>query len=191
MKLPEAPFLRRIDCYAGSAMMHTTLWRKRAATSAIICCTWALSACNGQRRSSIVLYDQQWSRTTAIENLKCAPEVRDDCRKEAIADVVSFTSDLSSAFRSSPECKDIRFVVDTADASPSQQANADLSRLGGAAHWRLRVDYHPRLTAQSFRLDLVAGGFKDWSKIGGESTATRMADFACGMSRSNGVVDYW
>jgi hypothetical protein len=172
-------------------MMRTTLWGKRAATSAIICCTLALSACNARRRSSIVLYDQQWSRTAGIENLKCAPEVRDDCRKEAIADVMSFTSDLSSAFQSSPVCKDIRFVVDTADTSPSQQADADLSRLREAPHWRLRVDYHPRLTAQSFRLDLVGGGFRDWSKIGGESTATRMAGFACEMSRSNGVVDYW
>jgi hypothetical protein len=170
-------------------MTHTTLWRKRAATSAIICCTLALSACNARRRSSIVLYDQQWSRTAAIENLKCAPEVRDDCRKEAIADVVSFTSDLASAFQSSPECKDIRFVVDSADTPPSQQAN--LSRLREAPHWRLRVDYHPRLTAQSFRLDLVGGGFKDWSKIGGESTATRMAGFSCEMSKKNGVVDYW
>jgi hypothetical protein len=172
-------------------MMHTTLWRKRAGTSAIICCTLALSACNDRRRSSIVLYDQQWSRTAAIENLKCAPEVSDDCRKEAIADVASFTSDLSRAFQSSPECKDIRFAVDSADASPSQKANADLSRLREAAHWRLRVDYHPRLTAQSFRLDLVGGGFRDRSKIGGESTATRIAGFACEMSRKNGVVDYW
>ena len=70
----------------------------------------------------------------------------------------------------------------------------DPSRLRKAAHWRLRVDYHPRLTAidpQSFRFDLVGGGFKDWSRIGGDSTAIDMAGFACDMSRSNGVVDYW
>lgn len=190
-KLPIIPFSRLFDCYAGNAMMRTTLWLKRAATSAIICCTCALSACNARRWSRIVLYDQLWSRAAAIENLKCAAEVRDDCRKEAVADVVSFTSNLSSAFQSSPECKDTQFVVVPADTSPSLQANADLSRLRVAPHWRLHVDYHPRLTAQSFRLDLVGGGFIDRSNIAGESTATRMAGFACEISRSNGDLRHW
>jgi len=171
--------------------MRTPLWRKRAATSAMICCALAVSACNDRRRSSVVLYDQQWSRTAGIANLKCAPEGRDDCRKESISDVVGFSFDLSSAFQSSPECKGIQFVVDTGDASPTQQLSSELARLREAPHWRLRVDYHPRLTVQSFRLDLVGGGFKDWSKIGGESTAMRMASFACEMSKRNGVVDYW
>jgi hypothetical protein len=161
-----------------------------ACVVSIACCTLVVSSCNA-RRSKVVLYDQQWSRTTGIANLKCAPEVRDDCRKEALSDEVSFSENLLSAFETAPTCKDIEFVVDTGVASPSQETVAHLLSLRKAPHWRLRVDLHPRLMAQPFSLDLVGGGFKDWSKIGGESSATDMARFACEMSKSNGVVDYW
>src|SRR5260370_12521471 len=117
------------------------------------------------RRSNVVVYDDQWSRAAGIANLNCAPTIREACQAEAIADEVSFSKALLSAFQISPKCKGTEFIVDSAVGSDPQ----DMVRK--TPHWRLRVDYHPRLIAQPFSLDLTGGGIKDFSRLGGESTA--------------------
>lgn len=110
-------------------MMRAPLWQKIAATSVMICSALAVSACNDRRSSHIILYDQEWSRSAGIANLKCAPEVRDSCRKEAISGEISFASDLASSFKSSPNCKGIEFLVDPGSTSPSQQMTVDYGKV--------------------------------------------------------------
>ena len=170
--------------------MKTRVTVLAACVLAIACCAMVVSS-RYARRSKVVVYDREWSRTAGVANLICAPTVRDACREEALSDEVSFSKTLLSAFETAPTCKDIEFVVDTGAVISSQDADAHLLSLRKAPHWRLRVDFHPRLMAQPFSLDLVGGGLKDYSRIGGESSATDMASFACKMSKSNGVVDYW
>ena len=187
---PKRCIAGRLSCYAESAMKSTCAWRTKASVLAVLSCTMFIASCSS-RRSNVVIYDQPWSRITGVKNFTCAPSVRDACLREALSDEGSFSKALSIAFETSPECKDIEFVVDAGVASLPQNSDAHLIRLGKSPRWRLQVDYYPRLMAQPFRLDLVGGGFKDYSRIGGESTATDMASFVCRVSNSNGVVDYW
>ena len=158
---------------------------------AIACCAIMVSACNTPRSSTVVIYDQEWSRAAGIANLVCAPPMREACREEALSDEVGFSKTLVSAFDTTPACRGIQFVVDTGVSGSSQDKAGHVLNLRKGPHWRLRVDYHPRLSAHSFKLDLVSIGSKDYSRVGGEGTTITIASFACEMSKKNGVVDYW
>jgi hypothetical protein len=96
------------------------------------------------------------------------------------------------AFQISPECKGTEFIVDSTVSSDPQDIRNHFLQVRKAPHWRLRVDYGPRLIAQPFSLDLT-GGSKDFSRLGGggESTAKDMMTFACEMSKGTGVLNYW
>jgi hypothetical protein len=184
----------QIDCYADPVMKSVPSQRRSAVLFAarmltIACCTMMVSC--SSRRSNVVVYDEQWSRAAGIANLNCAPTIREACQTEAIADEVSFSKALLSAFQISPKCKGTEFIVDSAVGSDPQDIKDHFLLVRKAPHWRLRVDYHPRLIAQPFSLDLTGGGSKDFSRLDGESTAKDMMTFACEMSKSNGVVDYW
>jgi hypothetical protein len=188
-----APFFVQIDCYADRVMKSVPSQRRSAVLFTahmltIACCTMMVSCTSV--RPNVVVYDEQWSRAAGIANLNCAPTIREPCQTEAIADVVSFSKALSSAFQISPECKGVEFIVDSAVGSDPQGLKDHLLLVRKATYWRLRVDYRPRLIAQPFSLDLIGGGGKP-SRSGGESSAKDMMTFACKMSKSNGVVDYW
>lgn len=155
---------------------------------AMITCV-IVSSCKSRRLSRVVIYDQEWSRAAAIANLVCDPTTRDACRREAQSDEITFSQNLAATFQTSQECKDIRFAMD--ESNSSQEKDGHLLDMLRAPHWRLRVNYHPRLSAQSFTLDLVHVRFRDSSKWGGEGEAVEIANFVCEMSRKNGVVDYW
>src|SRR5260370_25921030 len=118
------------------------------------------------RRSNVVVYDEQWSRAAGIANLNCAPTIREACQAEALADEVSFSKALLSTFQISPKCKGTEFIVDSAVGSDPQDIKDHFLLVRKAPHWRLRVDYHPRLIAQPFSLDLTGGGIKDFSRLG-------------------------
>ena len=55
-------------------------------------------------------------------NLDCASTISEACHTEAIADEVSFSKALLSAFQISPKCKGTEFIVDSAVGSDPQDA---------------------------------------------------------------------
>lgn len=138
-----------------------------------------LAACSTKSRHRIIIYDQSWSSAAGVKNLWCAAEYKAACERQAREAELDFSKRLSTAFRTSPECATVQFLV-----SPENKNSKDLEdRL---AYWRLQVDFRPGLTQQPFSLGLG----RDKPLIGGDD-AEHEADFICEAAKNNGVVAIW
>jgi len=159
---------------------------------AYVCCLTGcmLFLCSCRRQwSNYIVYDQQWSSASGPRNLTCSTDLQLNCAREARDGEANFLKELSDSFKTVSECRGIQFIVDPGLNDTSPETKALLIAAQKRGFWRLRVDYHPRLPFQSFRLDTVGN---HWNRPGGgEGDATHIASFTCEMSHKNGVIDVW
>src|SRR5258708_38326648 len=60
-----------------------------------------LAACSTESRHRTIVYDQQWSSAAGVKNLRCVPELRASCERQARETEATFSKTLSTAFRTS------------------------------------------------------------------------------------------
>jgi hypothetical protein len=151
------------------------------------CLTGAIYYLSGSHLiSSVIVYDQAWSRLAGIEGMGCSQELREDCRKEAISDEATFANQLSAAFASAPECKGFEFHIDSQDGKASSDERLAQAKRG--IYWRLRADFRPRLPHQYVYFATQPRDRGGSGEIQGD--AAYVINRVCYMVRRNGI-DYW
>ena len=144
-----------------------------------------MTGCTGSRHR-IVVYDQAWSSAAAVRNLHCAPEVSTSCEQESRETEAKFSKSLPAAFKAAPECATVQFLVLSESEPNAREIEDSLTKDTSGKYWRLRVDFHPRLSRQPFSL----GQGKDNGLVGGED-AEHNAAFICDAAKNNWVSDIW
>src|SRR6266576_4808302 len=119
--------LRRTDKSAKGAMSLLVL-----PTLTTIALT--LTACSSESRHRIIIYDQSWSSAAGVKNLWCVPELRASCEREARETEVDFSKRLSTAFRTSPECATVQFLVSLGSDKGSKELEDKLARNAGSEY---------------------------------------------------------
>jgi hypothetical protein len=143
------------------------------------------AGCTGSRHR-IVVYDQTWSSAAAVRNLHCAPEVSASCEQESKETEAEFSKRLPAAFQATPECATVQFLVLSESEPNAREIEDSLTKNAGGKYWRLRVDFHPRLSRQPFSL----GQGMESGLVGGEDAEHDTA-FICKAVKNNGVLDIW
>lgn len=144
-----------------------------------------LAACSTASRHRTVVYDEQWSSAAGVKNLRCALEIRESCALRARETEAAFATTLSVAFRTSPDCSTVQFIIASGNDKISEYLEQRLAS-NSNQYWRLRIDFHPGLTRQPFLL----GRGKDRPLIGGND-AEHNAAYICQAVKNNGVMAYW
>ena len=139
----------------------------------------SLLGCSTESRRRTVVYDEAWSSTAAVRNLVCSPEVKIACQREAVEQELSLARSLPLAFQSSPKCRTVELLISTADA-PIVNPTA----------WWLRVDFHPRLSAQPYQLGIGAERPLVGGSVGRVAVENDASDL-CETVKHNGVTWYW
>ena len=145
-----------------------------------------LAACSSESRHRTIVYDQQWSSAAGVKNLSCVPELRASCERQARETEAAFSKILSTAFRTSPECATVQFLISTGNDKNSEELEHSLASNAGSRYWRLRVDFRPGLTKEPFLL----GPGKDNPRIEGDD-AEHSAAYICKAAKNNGVTAIW
>lgn len=143
----------------------------------MICAIAVLSSggCSTESRQRTIVYDEGWSRAAAFKNLVCSPDAQASCEREAQDGERGFAESLSVAFHASPKCRTVQFL--------KLAAGVPIVR---SDYWRLRVDFHPRLTTQPFELGLGT----ERPRIGGDDVEHNVA-YICEAVKNNGVTAIW
>jgi uncharacterized lipoprotein YajG len=163
--------------------------RKKTVLCSLLACTitiLALAGCSTESRSRTIIYDEAWSNAAAVRNLSCVPEMQTSCEREAREGERNFSDKLPAAFQVAPECRTVQFLILAADASNAKDLENRLEKNVGSKYWRLRVDFHPRLSTQTF--DLALG--TDRPTIGGDDVGHNSA-YICKAVKNNGVTAIW
>jgi hypothetical protein len=145
-----------------------------------------LMACSTESRYGTVLYDQEWSRAAGLKNLYCAPELRESCDRQAIETEGAFSKSLSAAFRASPECANVQFLIASGNDKNFEELWHRLATDKNSQYWRLRVDFRPGLIHQPFLLALG----QNTPRIEGDD-AEHEAAYICKTAKNNGVTAIW
>jgi hypothetical protein len=145
----------------------------------------ALAGCTESRHRTII-YDEAWSSAAAVRNLSCVPDLQRSCEREAREGEWNFSKKLSAAFHASPECQTVQFIVSARGAPNAKDLEDRLAGNVDSEYWRLRVDFHPRLTGQPFSL----GPGMDRPMVGGID-AEHEAAYICKAAKHNGVTWLW
>jgi hypothetical protein len=104
------------------------------------------------------------------------------CEREAREGEATLSKKLLEAFATAPECANVQLLISNETDPASDQSEKRLR----SDHWRLRVDFRPRLLQQPFSLDREGGK----SYIGGDDVEHN-ADFICEAATHNGVTAIW
>ena len=142
--------------------------------------------CSTESRHRVIVYDHPWSSAAAVQNLWCAPELRTSCAQQAREEELDFPSKLSKAFRATPECVTVEFVVSSDDHNGSKDLESKLSKNPGLTCWRLRVDFRPGLPRQPFTLGPGTGSARNEG-----DDAEHEVSYICETAKNNGVLSYW
>ncbi len=134
----------------------------------------SLAGCSTESRHRTIVYDEAWSSAAALKNLVCSPDRQASCEREARDGEQTFAKGLSAAFQTSPKCRTVQFLMPAAGVQ------------SGSDYWRLRVDFHPRLTTQPFELGLGT----ERPRIGGDDVEHNAA-YICEAVKNNGVTAIW
>jgi hypothetical protein len=145
-----------------------------------------ITACSTESRHRIIIYDQSWSSAAGVKNLWCVPELHASCEREARETEADFSKRLSTAFRASPQCATVQFLVSSGSDKGSKELEDKLARNAGPEYWRLRVDFHPRLRKQPCSL-----GRGNNDPLVGCDDAEHDAAFICEAAKNNGVTAIW
>jgi hypothetical protein len=152
---------------------------------------FTLAGCSNESRHRIIIYDHSWSAQASVKNLRCAPELSASCEQRATKTEAELSNRLAKAFRSTPECATVYFLVLSGNDKGSEDLEASLARNAwkfgeGYMYWRLRVDIHPGLTSQPFTL----GPGKEGALLGGDGVEQNVS-FMCEGVKHNGITAYW
>ena len=167
---------------------HAIAFRLLMALSSIVV---IVAGCSSENRHRVVVYDQDWSAARGKTNIRCSPELRASCDKEALEGAAKLPETLSAEFRATPECSTVQLFVMAGEDKSSQELQKSLNendwKLGqGYRYWRLRVDYHPELPKQPFSI-----GHGNGKGSGGGDDVENDAAFICELVKHNGVEFWW
>ena len=131
-----------------------------------------------------VVYDLQQSRAESFHDYQCAPEIRAACDQQILRGEEGFRYALTQAYTEIPDCRGVRWIVDSGEATNP----AELAAASKRGYWRLTVDYHIDADGQSFSLKATN---PKWPGSEGETDALHIMTLACEAARNNGIRNYW
>ena len=131
-----------------------------------------------------VVYDLRETRAESLHDYQCAPEIRATCVQQILNGEEGFRYALTQAYTETPDCRGVRWIVDSGDGTNA----ADLAAASRRGYWHLTVDYHIGGDAQAFSLKATN---PKWPGSGGEADALQMMRFTCQAARNDGIWNYW